>query len=523
MRVRTALGAAVVGLWLIVVGMHVRREYFKSDALLLAEGAQALAPGSYFYAVELNGRVIGVASSRLDTVPEGFLFEDALRLEVPALNATHPATVRTRARLGKALQLLDFDFQLTSEIGRFAVRGEAVGDSVLDLRMEAGGEGGSQTTRVRLDPSTTLPVALPLRMAAAGRLEEGKEFSARIFDPSAMAHRAVSVKVTGRAMLVVPDSVAEVQGRGQGAGRSRWVTVRHRTVPTWVVEESYGGVVVTSWLDQDGRLVKAESPMGFTLRRVPYELAAQQWEEDRADPRMAAGYGAVIENTAIAANVDLDGLEGGVRGLVVRLGNVELEGFDLSGGRQELRGDTLLVRRERLDGVEAAYALPYRGGGAPADELEATPLIQATDPRIVATARSIAAGSTDPLEVARRLNDWVYANLRKDITLSIPSAAQVLEARQGDCNEHTVLYVALARALGLPARTAVGLVHIRGRFYYHAWPEIWAGEWVAVDPTLDQFPADATHLRFVTGGLARQVELIRLIGRLRIDIIGAPE
>ncbi|MBW3555235.1 MAG: transglutaminase-like domain-containing protein, partial [Gemmatimonadetes bacterium] len=117
------------------------------------------------------------------------------------------------------------------------------------------------------------------------------------------------------------------------------------------------------------------------------------------------------------------------------------------------------------------------------------------------------------------LHDWVYENLRKDITLSIPSAAQVLEMRQGDCNEHAVLYVTLARALGLPARTAVGLVHIRGHFYYHAWPEVWLDGWVAVDPTLGQYPADASHLRFLTGGLARQVELIRLIGRLELDII----
>jgi hypothetical protein len=106
----------------------------------------------------------------------------------------------------------------------------------------------------------------------------------------------------------------------------------------------------------------------------------------------------------------------------------------------------------------------------------------------------------------------------------VPSAVQVLEARRGDCNEHTVLYVALARALGLPARTAVGLVYVNGAFFYHAWPEVWLGEWVAVDPTFGQHPADAAHLRFVVGGLAQQVEVVRLIGRLSIDTYepGAP-
>ncbi|NIY08451.1 MAG: hypothetical protein GWN02_09260 [Gemmatimonadetes bacterium] len=229
--------------------------------------------------------------------------------------------------------------------------------------------------------------------------------------------------------------------------------------------------------------------------------------------------------------MDLTGAAGRVTRLVVRLRNVELEGFDLEGGRQSLRGDTLLVRRE--DRVRAEYTLPYDAGRHAVEPgtlgsvapgpgtLAPTPLIQAADPRIVAAAREIAGGESRPEVVARRLTSWVHERLRKDITLSVPSAVQVLEMGQGDCNEHTVLYVALARALGLPARTAVGLVHIGGRFYYHAWPEVWLDGWVAVDPTLDQFPADAMHLRFLVGGLARQVELIRLIGRLDLDIVSA--
>ena len=184
-----------------------------------------------------------------------------------------------------------------------------------------------------------------------------------------------------------------------------------------------------------------------------------------------------------------------------------------------LRGDTLVVTRENV--TAAQYALPYTGADSLVRaELESTPLIQSDDPRILAQARRIANGSTDPVEVSRRLTDWVYGALEKDVTLSVPSALQVLEARSGDCNEHTVLYVAMARAIGLPARTAVGLVHVDGRFYYHAWPEVWLGEdWYAVDPTLGQVPADASHLRFLIGGLARQVELVRLIGRLQLEVV----
>ena len=73
----------------------------------------------------------------------------------------------------------------------------------------------------------------------------------------------------------------------------------------------------------------------------------------------------------------------------------------------------------------------------------------------------------------------------------------------------------MARALGLPARIAVGLVYLRGAFYYHAWPEVFvdggraaAACWLPVDPTLNQFPADATHVRLARGGLDRQAAIL---------------
>jgi len=103
----------------------------------------------------------------------------------------------------------------------------------------------------------------------------------------------------------------------------------------------------------------------------------------------------------------------------------------------------------------------------------------------------------------------------------LPSAREVLRTKVGDCNEHTALFVAMARAAGIPARIAVGLVFIHGAFYYHAWPEVYVdpGVWLPVDPTLNQFPADATHLRLARGGLEKQAAILPLIGRLKITIL----
>jgi transglutaminase-like putative cysteine protease len=319
------------------------------------------------------------------------------------------------------------------------------------------------------------------------------------------------VRVLGRETRVYPDSAVFDTAVG------RWVPATTDTVETWHVAERYGGVEIESWLDPDGRVVRATSPLGYTMERTAFEIA---WNAYRAieSTGSASRVPDIIEGTAISSGATLPAV-GTLGRLTVRLRNVDLSGFDLAGGRQEIHGDTLVVEREGAP-LTAAYELPADSARWAA-ALAPTPLIQVNDPKIRARARQIVGDDRDPVRAARLLTDWVYRALDKRVTLSVPSARQVLEAGRGDCNEHTVLYVALARAVGLPTRTATGLVHVRGRFYFHAWPEVWLGRWVAVDPTLGQFPADASHLRFVIGGLARQVELVRLIGSLQVDVLDA--
>lgn len=506
MSKRRTIGLAILAIWISMVALHARREYWKPEAERLALGARSLAPGSHWFIVRMDDAAIGIAQAAFDTLPDGFAFRDQITLDVPAMGRVHRSLAQTRIELSPLLEVRGFRFSLDSGIGRFAVSGVVGADSAVQVTMDAGA--GAQPSRFVAEQGLLLDAVLTLRMAASGALRAGNRFTARVFDPSSMSEREIEVHVVAQETITVPDSAAWVDGR--------WYVSVLDTVPVWRVEQRFGGVSVTNWVDADGQIVRAYSPLGFTIERTTYELARQEWGDGSRRESLAAGYGALIEGTAISSNVRLRDLATRDT-LAIRLGGVELAGFDLRGGRQQLRGDTLHITRERIAGAD--YALPYRGGGAAAGELEATPLIQSDDARIVQLAREVAAGSSDPAEVARRLNDWVYSALRKEVTLSVPSAVQVLEARQGDCNEHTVLYIALARALGLPARTAVGLVYINGSFYYHAWPEVWLGEWVAVDPTLGQYPADASHLRFIVGGLARQVELIRLIGRLQLEVL----
>ena len=191
---------------------------------------------------------------------------------------------------------------------------------------------------------------------------------------------------------------------------------------------------------------------------------------------------------------------------------------DLSGVGQSVDGDIVEIRDPQ--GFQPGPADPDR-----ARYLQPEPLIESDAPEIIAEAQAAVESVTGTRAQAERLTRHVNAILEKKPTVSLPSAREVLRTKVGDCNEHTALYVAMARAIGIPARIAVGLVSVRGAFYYHAWPEVYIadgrsrGMWLPVDPTLNEFPADATHLRLARGGLDKQAAILPLIGRLQIEIL----
>jgi transglutaminase-like putative cysteine protease len=207
-----------------------------------------------------------------------------------------------------------------------------------------------------------------------------------------------------------------------------------------------------------------------------------------------------------------------VRRMRLRLEGVDLAAPDFEGVTQHVDGGVVELRDPQT--LVAGPADPEA-----ANYLAPEPFIESDAPEIVAEAQIAIRDVTGSRARAERLTRYVNALLEKKPTVSLPSAREVLRTRVGDCNEHTALYVAMARALGIPARISVGLVYIHGAFYYHAWPEVYVDEspgkglWLPVDPTLNQFPADATHLRLARGGLEKQAAIIPLIGRLKMDVI----
>ena len=507
-RRRAMVAAVIIAAWLGGLALLVHRVYFRPQIEQFAEAAARVTPGAVFYGVMQGDRQVGYASSTIDTSQTTITVTDYLVADLPVGGAARRASARTNVTLSRALRMTSFDLDLETQGAPIRANGRVEGDSVLLLAITSG-TAKSDTQRIALSGPVLLPTLVPLVVALGETPKVGKHYVIPVFDPTSMAPKDVGFDVRAESLFVISDSSVF------DSTTQRWRGVLPDTLRALQLSAaSSGGGGFSAWIDDEGRIV-ATSQLGFDLRRMPYELAYQNWRADEARLSVAENRD-ILETTAIAANKRMSRRRTSLR---VRLTGVDLDGFDIAGQRQSLSHDTLTIEPADDSALNATYQLPIGGRRLDPADTRPEPLIQSRDPAIVRLAHSIAGRDRDPRVVAERINRWVHDSVADRVTLGVPSASQVLRARVGDCNEHTLLYVALARAVGIPARIASGLAYVDGKFYYHAWPEVLLGDWVAVDPTFGQFPADAAHLRFVVGGLTRQTELLRLMGNLTIDVL----
>jgi transglutaminase-like putative cysteine protease len=115
-----------------------------------------------------------------------------------------------------------------------------------------------------------------------------------------------------------------------------------------------------------------------------------------------------------------------------------------------------------------------------------------TDGKVRKIADKITKGKTGILEKARAVYDWVVENTYRNPDVKgcgFGIVEQTLAKRGGKCADISSVYVALARAAGVPAREVFGLrlgkkpeQEMTGG--YHCWAEFYlpGTGWVPVDP-----------------------------------------
>lgn len=118
-------------------------------------------------------------------------------------------------------------------------------------------------------------------------------------------------------------------------------------------------------------------------------------------------------------------------------------------------------------------------------------------------AREVAGGGRSLLEAVRRVTDWIYREIlyKRGTTGVNTTAAQVVEAMEGVCQDKTHLGLGMLRSLGAPCRYVSGL--LTGQVgETHSWMEFLHPQagWLGADPTRGVIcPPARDYVKFAAG------------------------
>jgi len=484
-----AAGILVCLFWAALMGWLAHRSYFSEKVSHATSDVTETAiteAEREWLEIFLEEKKVGYVARRVGPVGEGYLINEEILLKLNLMDMPVSIYTLTQCLVDERFALRRFHVAIHSGVVRFKVSGKADEGWI---HVETGEGDARRRHKIKLPGPVVIPSALP-QFFKGRQVREGQSFVFSMLDPATLTQREVTIHVRGR----------------------ETVEINNARVRAHRLESEVMGQHITSWIDDSGAVLREEGFMGLTLVRS---------SEGQALGAMADGGSQDLYDLA-AVTVDKpfkDPSKVGYLKLRVKgLAGTSFDGSHLHGDRQEFRDGVIEIRQEPLP-ASAGFVIPYQGPGKMSDFLLPELNIESDDEAVVKTATGIVAGQTDPIRVSRKLMTWVHDHVEKRPVISVPSAVEVLRTRTGDCNEHATLLTALLRAVGVPSRLSVGIVYFRGKFYYHAWTEAFLGRWVSMDATLNQMPTDATHLRLVTGGLDRQMEIIGLIGKLQLEVL----
>ena len=250
------------------------------------------------------------------------------------------------------------------------------------------------------------------------------------------------------------------------------------------------GITAKVWLDTDGVSYRTQTPMmGFSMVTTKTDKEAALGDTEEVDIVLKTRIlpsGKHPTRNARNFEADVKLTSGSIADTIMSNSRQKLEVNSKQAGRLSIQVPTVAA--------EDCPDLPVQD--AEGKFLGASAYIQTDAPAIRAKTEEILDGEINSWRAAEKLCQWVHTAItEKKISGGFGSSLTALESLSGDCTEHTVLFIALARAAGIPARICSGIAFGKDAFYYHFWAEVYVGRWVQMDPTWGQTIADANHIQ----------------------------
>ncbi len=428
-----------------------------------------------------NGRKIGSSHTFISKTTKGYLLKETLYIRLNTMGLIQDLILKTAGNLNKDFTLSSFAFDISSGRFHFSAQGSVSGN-VLSVKTHNFGSTKEVHTKIKEKLYASSGI---VNAAYASGMKPGDEFSLHVFDPMSMSTEPVTIKVIGEEIIL-----------NMGIQKN-----------SMKVAIQYQGATQLAWIGENGEVVREKGLLGLSLEKTT--------RKDALFGLLAESSQDLAEIASIKSNVIFDNpLK--LERIKVEISGINTKDVHLEGGRQVLKDKVLTIQKEDLaklhDDVINMKPIPDRF-------LRPEPFIESKHLKIMNLVEKIVTDDDTLLEKANKLMRWVNKNIEKRPVLSLPDALATLTNKVGDCNEHAVLLAALSRAAAIPARIEAGLVYLNGRFYYHAWNLLYIGKWITADATFGQIPADVTHIRFSSGRVQQQLDIMNVIGKVKLNIL----
>ena len=445
--------------------------------------------GEKWYGIYVDNDRVGFYRQKIRESPEGYRLEGDGSVHMKVMGFAKEASMRESYLVGKNLALKSFEIEQNINNVPLKLTGR-VGDGTMRIRKEHNKKSTDSLLKFKgeIFPGPAINLYPMMRDFAPD-----KSYKLLTFDPEEIKIKEVKINVIG----------VEKAPSGE-------ISLKLRN-------NLYPFVNNDIWLDVQGNSIYESVRDGLVITKAedPKDLAPFVGNLALAKKDLIYDFSLVRVNPPIKEQSRLKGLAVMITGWSDELPLLQGGGqlAEKNGeGRVTIRTGSLVPTTPELP--EAAPAEDYL---KPAEKIEADA------PEIIAKVKEITAGKSSQAEVAKLLTSWT-AEWLKDTIEDGGGAQASLISRTGNCQTHARLYTALARAAGIPTRFVSGLVHLEGKgFLYHSWAESWLkGQWVAVDPTYNQLPADATHLKFFEGHTPNDMApIIAIIGKIKLSVLEA--
>ncbi|TET24551.1 MAG: transglutaminase domain-containing protein [Candidatus Cloacimonadota bacterium] len=433
------------------------------------------------YGIYVHGEKIGYSISKQEKTKQGFRISEKSFMNISAYGVSQEVTTYTVSEADLDLKLKTFYSEIISGIHTVRTNGIIENDSIF-LVIESAGE--KESVVLAIGDKPFIPGSIE-RVAQELKLQPDSVYHYAIFEPTSEKIVDIDICLRGK----------------------ETITMDGKTYETDVVVVKMIGIESKLYLDEEGKLLMESSPMGITMKREPL---------DKIDD-FAKGFEGlkIYETYAIYPKGSIKNPRKSKHLVADLIGVAEGYNFPTDERQKYSNGRVTIDVVEPVSGfsisdLDAAKFKKY---------LASTIFMPCDDDEFISLAKEISGNNEVTHDDILRIMDWVYKNIKKAPTFSIPYAKEVLKTKVGDCNEHAVLFSALVRAIGVPSKVVVGIVYVDGAFYYHAWNEYYWGRWIACDPTFGLHCADATHIKLEEGTLLDFIKVVKLVGQLNINII----